>query len=201
MPKNYALIIVDMQNDMMDPKIYTGAVEKKAGVCEFFVARVLEYYNAFVLVQFGLVIVTQDWHPRGHVSFMSTHVQNRPESGNDAQLRITTHIPRFYSKAGLHGVLSPGEEEEEKGMHTERLKVMARRLWADDLQQDTDGTHPNPHERNDDLTKWNRQDPHNKPEKDHTFIPLVYTNDRGETKKVQQRIWPDHCIQNTHGAR
>jgi nicotinamidase-related amidase len=201
MPKNYALIIVDMQNDMMDPKIYTGAVEKKAGVCEFFVARVLEYYNAFVLVQFGLVIVTQDWHPRGHVSFRSTHLEKRPESGKCAQLSIRTHVPRFYSKNGLSGVRSPEDSEKGEGMHTERQKVMPWRQWADDLHQDTDGTHPNPRERNDALTKWKREDPDNKPEKYHEFIPLVYTNDHAETKKVQQRIWPDHCIQNTDGAR
>jgi nicotinamidase/pyrazinamidase len=59
------LVIVDPQNDFCNPRgsLYIKDAEK-----------VLPYINILVNSnEFDLKIVTQDWHPKGHVSFASSH--------------------------------------------------------------------------------------------------------------------------------
>ena len=64
-----ALIIVDVQNDFCT----AGALAVPGG------EEVVPRINA-LKGQFPLAIATQDWHPRGHVSFASTHGKNPGES-------------------------------------------------------------------------------------------------------------------------
>ena len=62
-----ALLIVDMQNDFMPggPLGVPGALE------------LIPVINALI-PQFPHVIVTQDWHPPGHVSFAASHPGKHP---------------------------------------------------------------------------------------------------------------------------
>jgi nicotinamidase/pyrazinamidase len=64
-----ALILVDIQPDFMPG----GALPVEEGdrIIEP-VCRLLEHES------FGLYVATQDWHPRGHVSFASSHPGRRP---------------------------------------------------------------------------------------------------------------------------
>ena len=57
-----ALIIVDMQYDFLPG----GALETKGG------DEIIEPINK-LQSEFDLVVATQDWHPRGHGSFASSH--------------------------------------------------------------------------------------------------------------------------------
>jgi len=63
-----ALIVVDMQNDFMErgalpvPKATYGLVDK--------INRLMD--------DFDHVILTQDWHPSGHISFASQHPEKEP---------------------------------------------------------------------------------------------------------------------------
>jgi nicotinamidase/pyrazinamidase len=57
-----ALLVIDMQLDFLPG----GALEVKDG------DAILLGINA-VAARFEHVILTQDWHPRGHISFASTH--------------------------------------------------------------------------------------------------------------------------------
>jgi nicotinamidase/pyrazinamidase len=61
-----ALIIVDMQNDFMP----SGALAvKKGDEIVGPINRLAEHYH----YQGNLVVMTQDWHPLGHLSFASSH--------------------------------------------------------------------------------------------------------------------------------
>ena len=61
------LIVVDVQNDFCPG----GALAVPAG------DTVVPVINA-VAPQFEHVVLTQDWHPAGHVSFASTHAGKKP---------------------------------------------------------------------------------------------------------------------------
>ena len=58
-----ALILVDLQNDFFPG----GALEVKGG------DRILFAINELLKMSFDLVVATKDWHPKGHISFASTH--------------------------------------------------------------------------------------------------------------------------------
>jgi nicotinamidase/pyrazinamidase len=57
-----ALLVIDMQLDFLPG----GALEVKGG------DEIIPGINALA-AHFDHVILTQDWHPRGHISFASTH--------------------------------------------------------------------------------------------------------------------------------
>src|SRR5579875_426566 len=57
-----ALLVIDMQTDFLPG----GALAVKEG------DQIIPGINALA-ARFDHVIVTQDWHPRGHISFASSH--------------------------------------------------------------------------------------------------------------------------------
>jgi nicotinamidase/pyrazinamidase len=61
------LLVVDVQNDFMPG----GALAVTAGV------EILPVVNALAR-RFANVVLTQDWHPRGHISFASSHPGRQP---------------------------------------------------------------------------------------------------------------------------
>ena len=62
-----ALIVIDMQRDFLPPLDgLGGALEVKDG------DAIIPGINALAR-KFDHVLLTQDWHPRGHISFASTH--------------------------------------------------------------------------------------------------------------------------------
>src|SRR5215204_1156149 len=64
-----ALILVDIQYDFLPG----GALAVEEG------DRILEPVRRLMEADpFGLYVATQDWHPRGHVSFASTHAGRAP---------------------------------------------------------------------------------------------------------------------------
>lgn len=56
-----ALLIVDVQNDFLPG----GALAVAQGT------RIIPVINRLQDLPFGRIVATQDWHPRGHVSFMT----------------------------------------------------------------------------------------------------------------------------------
>jgi nicotinamidase/pyrazinamidase len=62
-----ALLVVDVQNDFCPG----GALAVPRG------DEIIPAINRLA-AEFGHVILTQDWHPRGHASFASAHPDNRP---------------------------------------------------------------------------------------------------------------------------
>ena len=62
-----ALLVVDVQNDFMPG----GALAVARG------DEIIAVVNS-VAAKFRDVVLTQDWHPRGHVSFASSHAGARP---------------------------------------------------------------------------------------------------------------------------
>ena len=61
-PQSHALIVIDMQNDFCPG----GALAVTGG------DDIVDGINA-LMADFQTVILTQDWHPRGHLSFASSH--------------------------------------------------------------------------------------------------------------------------------
>jgi len=62
-----ALLVIDMQRDFLPPLDgIRGALEVRGG------DAVIPGINSLA-AKFDHVILTQDWHPRGHISFASTH--------------------------------------------------------------------------------------------------------------------------------
>lgn len=113
-----ALIIVDMQNDFVagppGGALPTCCTSKKT-----LVARV----NALIaLRKWGAVVFTQDWHPRGHISFAST-----PPGGP-----VFSQVTLYYDlNSTLLGTAPPPDG-------TKYTKVV-QTLWPDHCVQGTPG--------------------------------------------------------------
>ena len=106
--KRKVLIVVDPQNDFCDPKgsLYVAGSE-----------GIFDKVNALLdSDEFALKVITQDWHPKGHVSFASTH---------GAEL--------FTQKETLQGTGSP------KG-----TKTIKQTMWPDHCVEGTWGAEIHP---------------------------------------------------------
>lgn len=66
-PKTHALIVIDVQNDFCPD----GALAVAGG------DDIVNGINA-LMDDFGVVVLTQDWHPAGHSSFASSHAGKAP---------------------------------------------------------------------------------------------------------------------------
>ncbi len=89
-----ALIIIDVQNDFCT----NGRLEVPDG------EKVVPVINA-LSDRFSLTVATQDWHPKGHISFASTHKMNPGEtiklSSND-QMLWPDHCVQGSEGANFH---------------------------------------------------------------------------------------------------
>ena len=89
------LIVVDVQNDFCPG----GALSVPRG------DEVVPIVNALA-ARFGNVILTQDWHPRGHLSFASSHPGKKPyemvEAEYGAQVLWPDHCVQATTGASFH---------------------------------------------------------------------------------------------------
>ncbi|KAJ9103675.1 hypothetical protein QFC19_004250, partial [Naganishia cerealis] len=69
-----ALIIVDVQNDFLPPTGSLAVAEGRDTLPRIYKFLEDEEWAA----EWDLVVATQDWHPRGHVSFASSHEGGKP---------------------------------------------------------------------------------------------------------------------------
>jgi nicotinamidase/pyrazinamidase len=67
-----ALLVIDVQNDFCPPRNGTGGALAVAGGDE-----VVPLINVLA-ARFDHVLLTQDWHPAGHISFASSHPGTQP---------------------------------------------------------------------------------------------------------------------------
>lgn len=85
------LVVVDVQNDFCPG----GALAVPRG------DEVVPIVNALG-AKFRNVVLTQDWHPRGHLSFASAHPGKRPFEGSVAATRASLaalHVPCLAAAA------------------------------------------------------------------------------------------------------
>lgn len=80
-----ALIIVDVQNDFLPP---SGSLAVPEG------RDTLPHIHKFLedpewTAQWDLVVATQDWHPRDHISFASAHKGGKPYTKIQVPKRTT----------------------------------------------------------------------------------------------------------------
>jgi nicotinamidase/pyrazinamidase len=112
MPDHYtALIVVDLQPDFMPG----GALPVAEG--DLIVEPIARLVRSGA---FGLVVATQDWHPRGHASFASAHPGRRPFDvillhGHD-QVLWPDHCVQGTPGAALH-----------PGLPLERVEAIIRK--------------------------------------------------------------------------
>jgi nicotinamidase/pyrazinamidase len=124
-----ALIIVDVQNDFLQG----GSLEVPNG------ERVIPVINR-IQEKFGLVIATQDWHPKGHKSFASSH------SGKNAFDKIMLD--------GVEQVLWPVHclqgtrgADFHPGLHVRKIEAIFRK-GTDPSIDSYSGFHDNGHRKN-----------------------------------------------------
>jgi nicotinamidase/pyrazinamidase len=96
--KGSALLVIDVQNDFCPG----GRLEVKKG------DEVIPVVNALMPL-FPRVVATQDWHPRGHVSFASSHrgkeVHDTVEVGGMRQVLWPDHCVQGSEGADFHPAL------------------------------------------------------------------------------------------------
>ena len=102
-PDTHALIVIDMQNDFCPG----GALAVEGG------NEIVEGINA-LMQDFGRVVLTQDWHPRGHSSFASSHPGHAPmetiEMPYGTQVLWPDHCIQGTFGADFHGHLHTGAD-------------------------------------------------------------------------------------------
>jgi len=95
---NSCLIVVDVQNDFVPG----GALAVPKG------DEVVPMINRLA-ARFGNVVLTQDWHPRGHASFASSHPGKKPFESIDLpygrQVLWPDHCVQGTAGAALHAGL------------------------------------------------------------------------------------------------
>jgi len=124
-----ALLVIDMQNDFLPG----GALAVKDG------DTIIPGINELA-AQFEHVILTQDWHPKGHISFASTHGKQPFVDTVQAPYGTQTLWPD-HCLQGSHGAeLHPGLEIP----HTELILRKGFRKGIDSYSAFTenDGTTP-----------------------------------------------------------
>jgi nicotinamidase/pyrazinamidase len=98
------LVVVDVQNDFMPG----GALAVPGG------DEVVPVINRLV-ARFEHLVLTQDWHPRRHISFASSHPGKRPfetiELAYGAQVLWPDHCVQGTSGAALHPDLDATKAE------------------------------------------------------------------------------------------
>ena len=94
------LVVVDVQNDFMPG----GALEVKHG------DEIVPLVNRLA-ARFDNVVLTQDWHPRGHISFASSHPGKKPfetvQLPYGPQVLWPDHCVQGTSGAAFHSDLNP----------------------------------------------------------------------------------------------
>jgi len=84
--KRHALLIIDMQNDFCPP---TGSLQVSGGL------EVLKKCNEVRSARkWDLVVLTKDWHPSNHTSFLSNNIKRDPE----AKLFNSIKLPTGYDQ-------------------------------------------------------------------------------------------------------
>ena len=100
--KSSALVIVDLQNDFCTG----GALAVQGG------EHVAQPINS-LLPQFDHVVLTQDWHPKGHVSFASSwpgrHPYETVEADGIPQILWPDHCVQGSEGAAFHSSLEAGQ--------------------------------------------------------------------------------------------
>ncbi len=98
-PSEHVLIVVDVQNDFCAG----GTLEVPAG------GEVVPVINRLART-FETVVITQDWHPLGHISFASSHAGRKPfdviELPYGSQVLWPDHCVQGTEGAALHSGLS-----------------------------------------------------------------------------------------------
>ena len=109
------LIVVDVQNDFCPG----GALAVPQG------DEVVSVINRLA-ARFDNVVLTQDWHPRGHASFASSHPGKKPfesiELSYGTQVLWPDHCVQGTSGAGFHPKLA-----------TERAQLVVRKGFHRDI--------------------------------------------------------------------
>jgi nicotinamidase/pyrazinamidase len=102
--ENDALLVVDIQNDFC----LGGSLAVPRG------HEVVPLINA-VAKRFAHVVLTQDWHPRGHLSFASSHADRQPFQTIDVaygkQILWPDHCVQGTSGAAFHDGLNIAHAE------------------------------------------------------------------------------------------
>jgi len=97
-----ALLVIDMQRDFLPPLDgIGGALEVKGG------DAIIPGINALAQ-KFDHVILTQDWHPRGHISFASTHGKQPFPNGIQATIEAPYGTQHLWPDHCVQG--SPGAD-------------------------------------------------------------------------------------------
>jgi nicotinamidase/pyrazinamidase len=92
-----ALLVIDLQNDFCPG----GALAVTGG------DTIVSMVNALA-ERFDHVLVTQDWHPRGHISFASAHPGAQPYTTIDAAYGTQTLWPDHCVQGTVGAELHPG---------------------------------------------------------------------------------------------
>lgn len=100
-PTDTALIVVDVQNDFCPG----GALAVPEG------DRIVPLVNR-AMRRFSTVVLTQDWHPAGHISFASAHTSRKPLDTIDvaygSQVLWPDHCMQGTQGADFHPELDVG---------------------------------------------------------------------------------------------
>jgi len=92
-PPNSALIVIDVQNCFIDGSLGVAPSDSNAAALPELIGEVIEQCHA----KFDQIIFTQDYHPKGHVSYGSSHGMGAKDMG-----QLAYSVPHMCYKPPSH---------------------------------------------------------------------------------------------------
>lgn len=167
--ENTVMVVVDVQNDFFkEGSLETTADKNYASLVE---KKIDKYQNAGYHILF-----TQDWHPKGHISFGLTHVQGYTEKN----FKFNSCTPQYvYLKRGESSVDYSTYEEDGKTLVVYDLDQNG--ILYKEVPDFVEGCKTIA-------------------ESDNNRHFVKFEDAENLKNHIQQRLWTEHCVQDDPGA-
>ena len=180
-----ALVIVDVQNDFIDGSLalINGPAGQDGAQVVPVINNLIEEWQHWCRKSTPTIVYTQDWHPPDHVSFyqnlhMRKYTIKHSDQGDKASTRVTSDNLRHAAEESSANCVGGGDDDRRQEAPT------GAPINSADISNENNNNNSNRFKFKKFLTDAN------------LFDTVLF-----EDGRVEQKLWPTHCVQNSWGAQ